>query len=217
MSDIKQRIRNLRVTTATELAFVPWKDLKRTLDEETIVEVLRGAGIEIYQRKEALEAILHGGRRVFAILCILQREAAIMHFLELDSFLTKTIDSGLPFDEQTLQRIIPADYRGFYDDQWQFCAPIFGANMHHRHLNNHTILPFVKVEVIASGAFGKVSRVFLRGSHQDIKDAGPNGVFHHFLPSPNNDSFRQKATFTSAHTKLIIFRLRQFLRNLKRL
>ncbi|KAH9214235.1 kinase-like domain-containing protein [Leptodontidium sp. 2 PMI_412] len=176
MSDIKQRLYNLRVTTAFELEFVPWKDLERTLDEETIVEVLQDGGIEIYQRTEALEGILHGGRRVFAILCILQREAAIMHFLELDSFLTKTIDSGLPFDEQTLQRIIPADYREFYDTQWQFCAPIFGENMHHRHLNSQTILPFAKVEVIASGAFGKVSRVFLTGSHQDIKDGEPNEV-----------------------------------------
>jgi hypothetical protein len=193
MSDIKQRLCNLRVTTASELQFVPWKDLERTLNEETIVELLRDVGIEIYQRTETLEAILHGGRRVFAILCILQREAAIMHFLELDSFLTKTIDSGLPFDEQTLQRIMPADYRKFYDTQWQFCAPIFGANMHHRHLNSQTILPFVKVEAIASGAFGKVSRVFLRGSHQDIEDGGPNEVFHHILPLPNNDLFRQKA------------------------
>jgi hypothetical protein len=85
--------------------------------------------------------------------------------------------------------------------------------MHHRHLNSQTILPFVKVEAITSGAFGKVSRVFLSESHQDIVDVGPNEVFHHILPSPNNDSFHQKDTFTSAHTNLIIFRLRQFLRN----
>jgi hypothetical protein len=183
MSDIKRIICNLRVMTATGLEFVPWKDLERTLDEETIVEVLRGGNIQVYQRKEALQAILEGGRRIFAILCILQREASIMHFLELDSFLTKTIDSGLPFDEQTLQRIIPADYRRFYDIQWQFCAPVFGANMHHRHLNSKTILPFVKVEVIASGAYGKVSRVFLKESHQDIEHAGQNEVFHHILPS----------------------------------
>jgi hypothetical protein len=89
--------------------------------------------------------------------------------------------------------------------------------MHNRHLSSRTILPFVKVEVIASGAFGKVSRVFLKGSHQDIEDAGPNEVFHHILPSPNNDSFRQKASFTNPHSSLIIFRSRQFLRNLKRL
>ncbi|KUJ08140.1 kinase-like protein [Mollisia scopiformis] len=176
MSDIKQRICNLRVTTVSQRPFIPWKDLERTLDEETIVEVLRKGGIEIYQRKEAVGAIINGGRRVFGILCILECEAAIMQFLELDSFLTKTIDSGLPFNEQALRRIVPAEYRSFYDIQWQFCAPMFGANMHHRHLDSQTILPFMKVKEITSGAFGKVSRVVLRGSHQDIEVERTNEV-----------------------------------------
>src|SRR3954452_15047600 len=165
---VGERIRGLRTPNAFGQQFVPIRDLERILDEDTVQKVLWGCGVEVYQREEAQKVILKGGKRVFATLCAIQREELITQFLKHDNFLDVELDSKLPFEEDALQRIIPDDYRSFYDIQWEFSAPIFRPNLHHRTLRNHCVLPFTKVEQIGEGGSGVVSRVLLAGSHQGI-------------------------------------------------
>lgn len=167
-SVVGERIRGLRTPNAFGQQFVPFRDLECILDRDTVQKVLWECGIEVYQREEAQEVILKGGKRVFATLCVTGREGLITQFLKHDNFLDVELDSKLPFEEDALRRIIPDDYRDFYDIQWEFSAPIFRPNLHHRNLHNRCLLPFTKVEKIGEGGFGVVSRVLLAGSHQGI-------------------------------------------------
>jgi hypothetical protein len=167
-SIIRERIRSLRTPNAFGEQFVPFQSLDHILDEKTVQGALSACGIKVYERDEVQEAILSSGKRVFAILCLMEREHLIVQFSGNDNFLMVALDSKLPLDEDALQRIIPEDYRAFYDIQFEFSAPIFRPNLHHRRLHDGCILPFTKVKPIGEGGFGVVSRVTLAGAHQGI-------------------------------------------------
>lgn len=195
---VRERIRGLRTPNSFGQQFVPIGDLEHVLDEDTVKRVLWGCGIEVYQREEALKVILKGGKRLFATLCTIERERLITQFLKHDNFLDVELDSKLPFEEDALRRIIPNDYRDFYDIQWEFSAPIFRPNLHHRNLHNRCLLPFIKIEKIGEGGFGVVSRVLLAGSHQGIFQDKTQEVFSHYSPfNPLLKSSRLNATTTS--------------------
>jgi hypothetical protein len=167
-SALRERIQGLRILNAFGKHFVPIRDLERIIDDDVVKSVLWECGIEAYQREEIKKVVLEGGKRVFATLCIIERERLITQFLQHDNFLDIELDSKLPFEENELRRIIPNDYRGFYDIQWEFSAPIFKPNLHHRKLHDRCLLPFIKVEKIWEGGFCVVSRVLLARSNQDI-------------------------------------------------
>lgn len=177
-STLRERIEGLQIPNAFGKHFVPIRDLERIIDEDVVKSVLRECGIEAYQREEIKKVVLEGGKRVFATLCMIERERLITQFLQHDNFLDIELDSKLPFEENELRRIIPNDYRGFYDTQWEFSAPIFKPNQHHRKLHDRCLLPFIKVEKIGEGGFGVVSRVLVARSNQDILPDTTHEVMH---------------------------------------
>ncbi|KAF1992761.1 hypothetical protein P154DRAFT_583495 [Amniculicola lignicola CBS 123094] len=135
----------------------------------TIRDVIGECGIKIYRSDEAVEAVLNGGQRLFAILNAMGKESLILNFKRADSFLDKPLDSALPYEEPLLKRILEEDYRDFYDRQWSFASPMFKRDLHERSLPKHSILPFTAVvEVKNQGAFATASLVRIPSSHQDI-------------------------------------------------
>ena len=156
--------------------FIPFFRLRDILQPEVVRHVFQERGIEKYQEDEAIEAVLSGGHRVFAILNALGLETSILLFRKkADLFLGKPLDSGLPYDQYFLESILPDFWQEFYQSQWRFASPLFRKNLHDRILPRHTILPFIKVEEISSqGAFAEVCRVTLPESHQEIEPS-PSG------------------------------------------
>ena len=151
--------------------FVPFARLCDLLQPQVVKNILQERGIEKYQEDEAIEAVLSGGHRVFAILNAINQETSILLFRRnADAFLSKPLDSGLPHDQHFLESVLPDFSQEYYQFQWRFASPVFRRNLHDRVLPKHTILPFIKVEVVSSqGAFAEVCRVTLPGSHQQIE------------------------------------------------
>lgn len=164
----RESIRSLRIPNVFGKHFVPFQQLDSLVTADFVQQALNTSGVKVYERDEIQEAILNGGKRVFAILSVIEKEELIARFSGNDNFLKGSLDSKLPVDEDALRRIIPDDYRAFYDTQFEFCAPIFGANLHHRLLHDNCILPFTKVEEKGKGFFGVVSTATLAGLHQGI-------------------------------------------------
>lgn len=158
--------------------FVPFARLRDLLQPQVVRHVFQERGIEKYQEDEAIEAVLSGGHRVFGILNAIGQEAAILLFRRnADAFLGKSLDSGLPHDQHFLESVLPDIYQEFYQSQWRFTSPVFRRNLHDRVLPKQTVLPFVKVEDIASqGAFAEVSRVTLFGLHQQLEPTSSGNV-----------------------------------------
>lgn len=148
--------------------FIPIRELQQVLEEGIIKQTLQERNVEPYRRAEAVQSVLCGGSRTFGILCIISREIRVVEFVRQDGFLRTNLDSRLPYEEHELKRIIPDDYREFYDTQWAFSAPIFGSNLQHRILHDKCILPFQEIEEKGEGGFGVVSKVSLPGKHQAI-------------------------------------------------
>lgn len=167
-TQLRQQISNLYIRNWKNEKFVPVRQLKLVLEEEIIKQTLQECHVEPYSQAEATQSALHGGSRTFGILCIISREARIVEFVRQDGFLPANLDSRLPYEEHELKRIIPDDYREFYDVQWGFSAPIFGSNLQHRVLHDKCLLPFQKVEKKGEGGFGIVSEVSLPAKHQAI-------------------------------------------------
>ncbi|KAL9119335.1 MAG: hypothetical protein Q9187_004110 [Circinaria calcarea] len=168
MASLRERISALRIANADGVNFVPIKALLNVLQEKDIKGVIAECGIKIYQQDEAVTVIRRGGRRVFAILSIIEQEQLIVEFMKYDNFLDTELDSKLPFEEDTLRKIIPNHYRGFYDVQWEFSTPLFKSNLYHRKLHDRCILPFIEIKVLGEGGFGVVSKVSLPALHQGI-------------------------------------------------
>lgn len=170
----------LRVGNADGVDFIPIKSLFEVLQEKNIRRVVQECGIVHYQQEEAVGTILRGGRRVFAILSMMTKERLISDFImKHDNFLDTELDSKLPFEESVLRDIIQADYREFYDLQWQVVAPFFKPNLLHRNLHDRCPLPFIEVKPLGEGGFGIISQVTLKASHQGIRQDGGERVSLH--------------------------------------
>lgn len=153
--------------------FISFRQLDNLLSEATVTHIVQQTSIPPYERKDAQRAILPGGKRVFATLCSIQRPHLLMDFIAQDGFLGShsQLDFQLPFEEEVLKKIIPDDYRAFYDTQWTFCSPLFEPNLSHRKLDKRCILPFLKFCERGQGAFGKAFEIELPGLHQKFADS----------------------------------------------
>ena len=180
---LRQRISNLYMRNWKNEEFIPLRELQQVLEEGIIKQTLQECNVEPYRQAEAVQSVLCGGSRTFGILCIISREIRIVEFVRQDGFLRTNLDSRLPYEEHELERIIPDDYREFYDTQWAFSAPIFGSNLQHRILHDKCILPFQEIEEKGEGGFGVVSKVSLPGKHQAILSSDKEKVSVHCLRS----------------------------------
>ena len=113
---------------------------------------------------------------MFAILTILRREGDIIHFITNDQLQGYRIDFRLPFPRASLELIIPDLADEFYEVQWQFTAPIFSRQFHHRLLDLDTVPPFTTSKFIGQGAFGRIHEVTLHRKHHKLDHLTRDGV-----------------------------------------
>lgn len=168
MQRLQARIESLRQRNIEFRYFVPSQELYTTLDEASVQEVIKGCDIEPYNRKEYVETILRGGRKVFAILVLMGLPHLIEEFIKKDQLQHDQLDNRLPYSETDLELRIPDTAQRFFEMQWELLAPLFSTLKTHRVLDDHSILPFTNETYIASGGFGEVHEVWLYGPHQRL-------------------------------------------------
>ena len=160
--------------------FIPNQDVYDILTEEAIRNTFLDCDtllsshkdakyrLENYEIEQAVDAVMKGAHRVFAILIFIRSPGLIRQFIKHDNYQILPRDHGLPFDLEKLEIILGENTIAmeFYDAQWQFTAPVFSDDIFTRELPPETVLPFVKESSIADGAFGDVFAIEIAPSSQ---------------------------------------------------
>jgi hypothetical protein len=170
-----QRILKLGLRNADDRLFIPEAALNREIfgseARGDILTAIRGSGVEFHMEDEVLNSIMQGGKKVFAILVLINSVHYLRSFIERDGFQGPGWDGRLPFlQESHVESIIdcPRSSASFYETQWVFLAPVFGGDRSHRQLHDRVVLPFIKDEYLAEGGFGKISKVSLPRDYQEL-------------------------------------------------
>ncbi|KAG8528202.1 uncharacterized protein KY384_007119 [Bacidia gigantensis] len=147
------------------------KDIHNLLKPEIVQGVLEDQGIEKEQLQGLADNIVKGKRAIFSILVCIREVPSICKFVEGDRFDDQ--DQKLPYDLEDLHPIFSTSLsKEFYDQQWEFIAPIFSKNTLPRVLDKQIILPFKKEEgPISCGGFGDIYKIQLHDSQQCFFDA----------------------------------------------
>jgi hypothetical protein len=154
--------------------FVAEEDLRAVLTRDTVNQALydkdidKNCKLEPYHIDEAVNVVINGAHRVFAILVLIRYTKFILQFIQGDNYQGSGLDQRLPFDKDQLRSIFQAQapIEEFYDKQWHFTAPIFSDSVFTRLLPRETILPITEEEQLGEGGFGNVYRIAIPPSHQ---------------------------------------------------
>jgi hypothetical protein len=156
---IKARIRTVDsryLVSAFHLQSLSDDDIGAAMDEQHYPR---------HRRKEIFELVQGGGKKVFAILLVTQKLPLLINFIDCDQLQSTQLDGKLPFERETLSRIIPEGFEEFYKWQWEFCAPIFGDRRFHRAFWDDTVMPFVDELRVQKSPFGKIHKTTILSSH----------------------------------------------------
>ncbi|TKA75025.1 hypothetical protein B0A55_04796 [Friedmanniomyces simplex] len=166
---LRRRIHELRVENADARKFVPENALVDVITRETIRPVV-SARFPLDSAQEVTNTVLKGGRKIFSILVTLDNVGCIQHFIKRDQLQARPIDSLLPFTEIDLRDILKDEYIAdcFYEAQWGFCAPVFTRKTIPRTFDRHVVLPFLRKEWIAAGAYGAVYKIDIHPDHRPV-------------------------------------------------
>jgi len=153
--------------------FYSSEPLRREITEDIIRDAFRdkNAGAECRLAPEfiesAVQAILNGGHRVFAILSLNRHARLIRNFAESDSSQDSKLDQGLPFEQLRLQHILDDEptAREFFNRQWSFTSPVFSSSVFTKSFPQQTIFPFLEQRKLDEGTFGVVFDLNIAPSH----------------------------------------------------
>lgn len=154
--------------------FVSDDDLRDVLTEDAVRRALRDREInkdcrlESFHIDQAVDVVVHGAHRVFAILVHIRHTKSILQFIGGDNYQSSGLDHRLPFEKGHLQAIFPAPTTAdeFYERQWHFTAPIFCDSIITRILPPEIILPIIEEEPLGTGGFGDIYSIKIASSHQ---------------------------------------------------
>lgn len=151
--------------------FIPFEKVQQLFTLDKVRSLLETSDVRFYDRDDVTKAILHRGRKVFAVLVSINEIGAITRFVERDNLGGNPLDARLPLDEAALAPIFPQENarRSFFRHQWRFLAPFFRPDQSHRALSEHIILPFISWKPFEEGAYGEVYRVTVEASHHSIQ------------------------------------------------
>jgi hypothetical protein len=154
--------------------FVSDDDLRDVLTEDAVRKALRDretttdCKLEPFHIDQAVNVVVHGAHRIFAILVHIRHTKSILQFIEGDNYQSSGLDHRLPFEKGQLHAIFPAPTTvdEFYERQWHFTAPIFCDSIVTRILPPEIILPIIEEESLGAGGFGEVYSIKIASSHQ---------------------------------------------------
>lgn len=154
--------------------FVSDDDLRNVLTEDAVRKALcdketnKNCRLEPFHIDQAVNVVVYGAHRIFAILVYIRHTKSILQFIGGDNYQRSGLDHRLPFEKGQLQVIFPAPTTGdeFYERQWHFTAPIFYDSIITRILPPEIILPIIEEEPLGAGGFGDVYSIKIASSHQ---------------------------------------------------
>lgn len=177
MTTLKERIDSLERKNVHSRYFVPHRDLHEVLTRDAIHEALQDSTVPGWRLKETIENVMNGGRRIFAILVLMDEVDSICKFIGNDQLEPVQLDSKLPYEIPSLEKILSqATAKNFYKKQWKFSAPTFSRTILPRFLHNDTILPFLKDQYVGAGSFGTVFEIEVDPAHQRFDNISQQGV-----------------------------------------
>ncbi|KAH8882492.1 kinase-like protein, partial [Thozetella sp. PMI_491] len=147
--------------------YIPATELEKALSAENVKDAVVESKIQPYKQDEVVQAILHGGKKIFAVLLLIDEAKCFVNFLGHDHLQNTPLDAKLPYTQPELDTIL-GEAAGvlFHRTQWQVLAPVFRGDLSHRVFDKATILPFIHNVKIGNGAFGTVYEVVLDARHQ---------------------------------------------------
>lgn len=154
--------------------FVSDDDLRKVLTEDAVHKALcdretnKDCRLEPFHIDQAVNVVVHGAHRIFAILVYIRHTNSILQFIKVDNYQRSGLDHRLPFEKTQLLSIFPARTTAdeFYERQWHFTAPIFCDSIITRMLPPEIILPIIEEEPLGAGGFGDVYSIKIASSHQ---------------------------------------------------
>jgi hypothetical protein len=127
---------------------------------------LVSAGIEKYHLDETAKRILADGRKIFAILVLIDQPALVVTFIDKDQLQ----DHLLPFDETILGEISSnLEIKEFVEKQGEFLTPTFTVGTFTRFTNDTAALPFTKDSEIGRGHHANVFEIAIDPEHQILE------------------------------------------------
>ena len=168
---LQERIESLRCANAEGRYFVPAGALEKVLTIDAVQFAVRECGIALYEyhQQHITSMILKGGRKVFAILTMLDEQTLISKFLQNDKFEWTKLDSNLPYAHSALELIMSRTRAWkFHEIQWEFIAPVFKRGMPHYTLSDDVILPFVDEQIVGVGPFSTARALTIHPDHCDL-------------------------------------------------
>ena len=174
MDSIREELEELDIENYEQKTFITHDALKGLLSVNKITLLIKNLSdkgqIQVYQQEEIIVSILKNGLRLFAILLSMSRPELILKFIEMDHFAHGQLDSRLPLPLEST-RLVLKDERlctKFDKYQWRFLVPFFHADQSHRELHDNARLPFLKCEELGEGGLGRVDKMTLPASCQDL-------------------------------------------------
>lgn len=172
MEELKDLIDSLRVENHECRTFIPQNSLFQLLTREKIEDMWSHIASASQQgiQDDVFTTIMGGARRIFAILILCDHPEYIINFIKtVDQFQPSELDHRLPFDINTLQRILP-DVRAekFHKLQWEFSAPHLSSTGIPRCLESKIILPFSEDRRLDEGGFGVVYSVKMKDDYHRL-------------------------------------------------
>jgi hypothetical protein len=168
MEDFREKLIDTRSRNKTQNHyFYPHQAVHDLITPEVVYKILENDKFEPYTIDSAAQYLINvGGRRIFAILALIQRPHLFLNFIKDDQLQRGDPDHKLPFEKGQLKQLLPSPTsEEFWDKQWEFTAPFFSESVFARVLPDEFILPFLKEEDLGEGALGIVYNVQIEQSY----------------------------------------------------
>ena len=168
MEDFRGKLMDTRCRNSQQnLYFYPHQGVHELITPKAVYEILGNSALKPYAIESAARYLFDiGGRRIFAILALIQRPHLILDFIKDDQLQRGDPDHKLPFKKGQLKHLLPSPTsEEFWDKQWEFTAPFFSDSVFARVLPDEFVLPFLKEEDLGEGALGRVYNIQIEQSY----------------------------------------------------
>lgn len=167
MDALKRRLLGIETENYESKWYIPVTELEEALNVENVKAAVVESKVQPYKQDEVVQAVLHGGKKIFAILLLVDEAKCFVNFMEHDHLQNKPLDAKLPYTRPELDVILDETASGlFHRTQWKVIAPLFRRDLSHRVFDKASILPFIHNVKIGNGSFGTVYEVVLDARHQ---------------------------------------------------